>query len=74
MKPSRDEMIEQIVNTELDGMDVDHLIMLAEDKLWDSYSNMTDFDVERVFDEMFENDLERVVDENYEDHKDKDEL
>ena len=74
MKPSRKEMIEQIVNTELGGMDMDHLIMLAEDQLWDSYSNMTDFDVEQVFDEMFENDLERVVDENYEDHKDKDEL
>ncbi len=74
MKPSRKEMIEQIVNTELGGMDMDHLIMLAEDQLWDSYSNMTDFDVEQVFDEMFENDLERVVDENYEDHKEKDKL
>ena len=74
MKPSRKGMIERIIETELDGMDMEGLLMYAEDKMWDYFHSKDDNYVEQVFDEMFENDLERVVDENYEDHKDKDEL
>ena len=74
MKPSRTEMIERIVETELDGMDLESLIMYAEDKLHEHFDGKDDDYIQQLFKEMFENDLERVVDENYEDHKDKDGL
>ena len=72
MKPSRTEMIERIVETELDGMDMEGLIKYAEDHMYTHFEGKDDDYIQSVFDEMFENDLERVVDENYEDHKDKD--
>ena len=72
MKPSRTEMIERIVETELDGMDLESLIMYAEDRMYLHFNGKKDDYIQEVFDEMFENDLERVVDEHYEDHKDKD--
>jgi len=64
MKPSRKEMIQRIIQTELDGMDMEGLIMFAEDTLWDHFILKDDKYIEQVFDEMFENDLERVVDEH----------
>ena len=73
MKPSRTEMIERIVETELDGMDMESLIMYAEDRMYLHFNGKKDDYIQEVFDEMFENDLERVVDENYEDHKDREE-
>ena len=73
MKPSREYMIKSIVETEIDSMDMDSLVLYAEDKLHEHFDGKTDDYIQDVFDEMFENDLERVVDENYEDHKDKDE-
>ena len=72
MKPSRKYMIDSIVETEVDRMDMDALVMYAEDKLIEHFNGKDDDYIQDVFDEMFENDLERVVDENYEDHKDKD--
>ena len=63
MKPSRKEMIEMIVETELDSMDMEGLLMYAEDKMWDHFHSKDDTYVEQVFDEMFENDLERLTDE-----------
>ena len=72
MKPSRNEMIERIVETEIDSMDMESLILYAEDKLHEHFDGKEDDYIQDVFDEMFENDLERVVDENYEDHRDND--
>ena len=72
MKPSRKYMIDSIVETEVDRMDMDALVMYAEDKLIEHFNGKDDDYIQDVFNEMFENDLERVVDENYEDHKDKD--
>ena len=63
MKPSRKEMIQRIIQTEIDGMDMAGLIGFAEDTLWDHFILKDDKYIEQVFDEMFENDLERVVDE-----------
>ena len=72
MKPSREYMIESIVETEIDSMDMGSLILYAEDKLHEHFDGKDDDYIQQLFDEMFENDLERVVDENYDDHKDKD--
>jgi len=72
MKLSRDEMIERIVETEIDSMDMESLILYAEDKLQEHFDGKADDYIQDAFDEIFENDLERVVDENYEDHKDND--
>ena len=74
MKPSRKYMIDSIVETEVDRMDMDALVMYAEDKLLEHFNGKDDDYIQDVFNEMFENDLERVVDENYEDHKEKDKL
>ena len=63
MKPTRDGMIEMIIETELDSMDMDGLLMYAEDKMWDHFHSKDDNYVEQAFDEMFENDLERLTDE-----------
>ncbi len=67
MKPSRKEMIEMIVEAELDNMDMEGLLIYAEDKMWDHFHSKDDNYVEQVFDEMFENDLERVTDEQTDD-------
>ena len=64
MKPSRKEMIQRIIQTEIDGMDMEGLIMFAEDNLWDHFILKDDKYIEQVFDEMFENDLERLTDEH----------
>jgi len=74
MKPSREYMIESIVETEIDRMDMESLVMYAEDKLLEHFNGKDDDYIQDVFNEMFENDLERVVDENYDDHKDKEEV
>ena len=74
MKPSREYMIESIVETEIDRMDMESLVMYAEDKLHEHFDGAEDDYIQDVFDEMFENDLERVVDENYDDHKDKEQM
>ena len=63
MKPSREYMIKSIVDTELDSMDMDGLLMYAEDKMWDHFHSKDDKYVEQLFDEMFHNDLERLTDE-----------
>ena len=63
MKPSRNEMINMVVDTELDGMDMEGLIGYARNCLRDHFHSKDDEYIEQVFDEMFENDLERVVDE-----------
>ena len=67
MKPNRKEMIEMIVEAELDNMDMEGLLIYAEDKMWDHFHSKDDNYVEQVFDEMFENDLERVTDEQTDD-------
>ena len=64
MKPSREYMIESIVETEIDRMDMDALQMYAEDKLHEHFDGKEDDYIQDVFDEMFENDLERVVDDH----------
>ena len=74
MKPSRKYMIDSIVETEVDRMDMDALVVYAEDKLIEHFNGKDDDYIQDVFNEMFENDLERVVDENYDDHKDKEEV
>ena len=63
MKPSRTEMIERIVETELDGMDLESLIMYAEDRMYLHLNGKKDDYIQEVFDEMFHNDLERLTDE-----------
>jgi hypothetical protein len=63
MKPSREYMIKSIVDTELDSMDMDGLLMYAEDKMWDHFHSKDDKYIEQVFEEMFANDLERLTDE-----------
>ena len=57
MKPTRDGMIEMIIETELDGMDMEGLLMYAEDKMWDHFHSKDDTYVEQVFFEIFGNDL-----------------
>ena len=64
MKPSREYMIESIVETEIDRMDMDALQMYAEDKLHEHFDGKEDDYIQDVFNEMFEHDLERVVDED----------
>ena len=67
MKPSREYMIKSIVDTELDSMDMEGLLMYAEDKMWDHFHSKDDKYVEQVFFEIFGNDLTGYDDDKTDD-------
>jgi len=67
MKPTRDGMIEMIVESELDSMDMEGLLMYAEDKMWDHFHSKDDKYVEQVFFETFGNDLTGPEDDKTDD-------
>lgn len=37
----RDKIIEKLVQNDLDGMDMEHMILLAEDRLYAEYGDLT---------------------------------
>jgi len=57
-KLSRKEMIESIVETEIDRMDMDALQMYAEDKLHEHFDGKEDDYIQDVFEEIFDIDLD----------------